>query len=126
MRYFVRAILKKEKHLELKKAIDEGKLGTGSVAGGEYIRDMKHARLLNDGTVEWIEVCFCNPPLDEERPYWEEYFTLKEITDATGRKNCNHETGKLLWSCVSCNCTKKQENELMKKGKSFYRSLPPT
>ena len=126
MRYFVKAILKKEKQVPLKKAIDEGKLGAGSIAGGEYIRDMKQARILNDGSAEWIEVCFCNPPLDEERPYWEEYFELKEITDATDRKNCKHETGKLPWSCVSCDCTKKQENELMKKGRSFYESLLPS
>ncbi len=126
MRYFVKAVLRKEKQLQLKRAIDNGELGAGSVAGGEYIRDMKHARLLDDGSAEWIEVCFCNPPLDEERPYWEEYFDLKEITDATDRKNCKHETGKLPWSCVNCNCTKKQETELIKMGKSFYESLFPS
>jgi hypothetical protein len=124
MRYFVKAILRKDKRYQLKKAIDDGKLGAGSIAGGEYIRDMKHARLLHDGSAEWIEVCFCNPPLDEERPYWEEYFELREITDATDRKICKHETGELPWSCVNCNCTKKQEKELMKFGKSFYESLP--
>src|SRR5437867_10990796 len=97
MRYFVKAILKKEKQLQLKKSIDDGKLGSGSVAGGEYIRDMKHARLLEDGSVEWIEVCFCHPPLDEEKPYWEEYFELHEIVEATDRKNCGHETGELRW-----------------------------
>ena len=124
MRYFVKAILKKDKHRQLKKAIDKGELGAGSIAGGEYIRDMKHARLLDDGSAEWIEICFCDPPLDEERPYWEEYFELTEITDATDRKLCKHETGEQPWSCVSCNCTKKQEKELMEAGKSFYESLP--
>ena len=124
MRYFVKAILKKGKQLQVKKSIDDGKLGSGSVAGGEYIRDMKHARLLEDGSVEWIEVCFCYPPLDEEKPYWEEYFELHEIVEATDRKNCGHETGELPWSCVGCDCTKEQESELMKKGKSFYESLP--
>jgi hypothetical protein len=124
MRYFVKAILKKDKHSQLKKAIDKGELGAGSVAGGEYIRDMKHARLLDDGSAEWIEVCFCDPPLDEERPYWEEYFELVEIKDATDRKVCKHETGEQPWSCVNCNCTKKPEKELMKAGKSFYACLP--
>jgi hypothetical protein len=123
MRYVVKAVLKKNKHHQLKKAIDSGRLGKGSIAGGEYIRDMKFARLSDDGTTEWIEVCFCDPPLDEERSYWEEYFELKEIADATDRKNCKHETGESLWSCVNCNCTKKQEAELMKKGRSFYESL---
>jgi hypothetical protein len=123
MRYVVKAFLKKDKQLQLKRAIDEGKLGAGSVAGGEYIRDMKHARLLDDGSAEWIEVCFCDPPLDEERPYWEEYFDLNDIEDATDRKICKHETGELPWSCVDCACTKKQEKELMRVGSSFYESL---
>jgi hypothetical protein len=122
VRYLVKAILKKDKLHPLKKAIAEHTLGAGSVAGSEYIRDMKHARLLDDGCIEWIEVCFCNPPLAEERPYWEEYFELKEISDATDRQGCRHENGQELWSCVNCNCTKKQEKELMKIGRSFFES----
>lgn len=108
---------------KLKNAIDHAKLGIGSIAGTEYIRDMKHARLMDDGHVEWIEICFCNPPLDEERPYWEEYFELKEITDATDRQLCKHETGEEAWSCINCNCTSKLEKQLAKAGASFYQSL---
>src|SRR5438105_9058466 len=107
MRYMVKAKLKNEKSLQLKEAIGNGSLGKGSVAGDEYIRDMKHARLLEDGTETWIEVCFCNTPLAEEQPYWEEYFDLISITDAADRKTCKHETGKKPWSCVHCSCTNK-------------------
>ncbi len=66
MRYVVLAKLKEDKKQQLKAAIDNGIPGSGSVAGVEYIRDMKHARLLDDGTVIWVEVCFCTLPLDEE------------------------------------------------------------
>jgi hypothetical protein len=40
-------------------------LGCGSVAGDEYLRDMKAARLCDDGTARWIEICFCPTPLLE-------------------------------------------------------------
>jgi hypothetical protein len=123
MRYLIKAKLKEEKQQQLKQAIDNTTLGKGSIAGGEYIRNMKSARLLEDGTTTWIEVCFCDPPLAEERPYWGEYFYLLKITDATDRKNCKHETGKKFWSCVNCNCTAKQEKEMENWGDSFYKSL---
>ncbi len=123
MRYLVKAKLKEGKLQQLKEAIDNNTLGKGSVAGGEYIRDMKHARLLKDKTATWIEVCFCDPPLAEERPYWEEYFHLLKITDATNRKNCKHETGAKPWSCVNCKCTAHQEKEMKNFGVPFYESL---
>jgi hypothetical protein len=53
--------------------ISKGTLGAGSVAFGEYVKNMKHARLLVDGTVSWIEVCFCAKSLNEEMPYWGKY-----------------------------------------------------
>jgi hypothetical protein len=52
----------------------KGTLGTGSVAFGEYVKNMRQARILEDGTVCWIEICFCPTPLNEGKPYWEEYF----------------------------------------------------
>ncbi len=126
MRYIVQARLKHHKEQALKQAIRKRTLGKGSIAGGEYVRNMKQARLLDNGTATWIEICFCDPPLDEERPYWEEYFHLLAIEDAVDRQHCKHETGKKPWSCVSCNCTAKQEKAMESLGKSFYESLPHT
>jgi hypothetical protein len=37
----------------------------------------------DDGTARWVEVCFCAVALDEERPYWEQYFELVRVQDAT-------------------------------------------
>jgi hypothetical protein len=88
MRYLVMACVKAGRGAALARAIDEGTLGKGSVAGDEYLHDMKQARLDDDGTVRWVEVCFCPTPLAEERPYWEEYFELLSIKDAHSRKNC--------------------------------------
>ena len=74
MRYLVRAKVKPGQEADLLQAIEEGTLGKGSIAGDEYLRDMAQARLSEDGSVRWVEVCYCRIPLEEERPYWEEYF----------------------------------------------------
>lgn len=116
----VKARLKEHKASKLKIVIDDYTLGLGSIAGDEYIRDMKHARQLKDGTICWIEVCFCRIPLEEEKPYWEEYFDLLEITDAADRKTCKHETNEKPWSCVNCTCTKDKMKELKSNGERFY------
>ena len=73
MRYLVTARVKPGKSDALARAIDEGTLGEGSVAGDEYLRNMASARQLDDGRVQWVEVCYCATPLAEEREYWEEY-----------------------------------------------------
>ncbi len=126
MRYYVKAKLKKGRGEQLKESIESGTLGKGSVAGGEYIRNMKNARLIENNFAVWIEVCFCDIPLAEEKPYWEEYFDLIQITDSAIRKACKHETGRDFWSCIDCNCTDKKEKELNKQGSSFLNSLSKT
>ena len=87
MRYLVRARIKPEKERALAAAIERGTLGAGSVAEGEYLRNMQEARLFSDGTARWVEVCYCNVPLEEERPYWEEFFDLVKSTGCA----CPHE-----------------------------------
>jgi hypothetical protein len=71
MRYLVRARVKPGREGDLLKAIEDDTLGHGSVAEGEYLRNMEEARLCSDDTVRWVEVCYCPTPLQEERPYWE-------------------------------------------------------
>ena len=79
MRYLVRAKVRSGLLQPLLGAIDDETLGRGSVAEGEYLRNMKNARLMGDGTVRWVEICYCPTPLLEERPYWEQFFELYEV-----------------------------------------------
>jgi hypothetical protein len=123
MRYLVMARVKAGRGAALARAIDEGRLGKGSVAGDEYLHDMKQARLDDDGTVRWVEVCFCPTPLVEERPYWEEYFELLSIKDAHSRKNCRDLSGQQAWACCDCDCTKRLEQQLAERGHSFIKRL---
>lgn len=123
MRYLVKARLKAGSKESLLEAIDDGTLGKGSVAGDEYVDDMNHARLLEDGTAEWVEVCYCAVPLQEERPYWEKYFELLKVRDAHARRNCRHENGTRPWACSDCDCTLQLEEKLKGKGKPFLETL---
>ncbi len=123
MRYLVTARVRSGREAELLAAIDRGLLGEGSVAGGEYIRNMVDARLCNNGTARWVEVCFCDEPLAEERPYWEEYFDLDRVQDARSRRLCRDANGTEPWACCDCDCTDRLEARLKTQGRSFLDSL---
>ena len=126
MRYLVKARLKAGCDAALLRAIDDETLGRGSIAGDEYLHDMRRARLNDNGVATWVECCFCDPPLEDERPYWEEYFELLSVTDAHSRRNCRHENGTETWACCDCDCTLKLEQRLATKGVSFLNRLRQT
>jgi hypothetical protein len=119
MRYLVTARVKAGRLEPLRRAIADGTLGAGSIAGDEYLENMAHARELPDGRVKWVETCFCATPLDEERPYWEDYFDLLRVKDAHARSRCRHETGEQYWACSTCDCTARLECALEKQGRPF-------
>ena len=107
----------------LLQAIRSGMLGRGSVAGSEYLRNMKAARIGDDETVRWVEICYCSIPLQEERPYWERYFDLVRIQDAHDRSRCRDQNGSEPWSCNECDCTERLERKLGQWGEPFLRTL---
>jgi hypothetical protein len=119
VRYLVTARVKRGQSAALAKAIDRGTLGAGSVAGGEYLRNMGEARQHEDGRVQWVEVCFCWTPLAEEREYWEEYFDLDKVQDAHARSRCRDLNGSERWACSDCDCSQRLEARLATKGKPF-------
>ena len=123
MRYLVRARVKPGREPDLLQAIDNEILGRGSVAEGEYLRNMQEARVHSDNTARWVEVCYCPTPLQEERPYWEEYFELTRVQDAHDRRNCRDENGTEPWACGDCDCTVRLEEKLKAQGTPFLESL---
>jgi hypothetical protein len=123
MRYLVRARVRPGCERDLLEAIDDGSLGDGSVAEGEYLRNMKDARLCPDETARWVEVCYCPTPLQEERPYWERYFELTRVQDAHDRRRCRDQNGSEPWACGDCDCTERLERKLQVTGKPFLKSL---
>jgi hypothetical protein len=119
MRYLVTARLKPGRTEPLAAAIEHGALGAGSIAGDEYLRNMDEARELDDGRVQWVEVCYCATPLAEERPYWEEYFELTKVQNAHARSRCRDLNGTEPWACGDCDCSARLEERLSSKGRRF-------
>ncbi len=119
MRYLVTAKVKPGREQALAQAIEDGTLGAGSIASGEYRRNMECARLVRDGSVKWVEVCYCPTPLAEERPYWEAYFDLVKVQDAHARDRCRDVNGTDPWACSDCDCTEKLEARLTTWGSLF-------
>lgn len=123
MRYLVRAEVKPGREGALLQAIENKTLGQGSVAEGEYLRNMKEARLCDGHSVRWVEVCYCPTPLQEERPYWEEYFELTRVQDAHDRRQCRDVNGSEPWACGQCDCTERLEHKLKTTGEGFLQKL---
>jgi hypothetical protein len=123
MRYIVKARVKPGREKALLNAIESGTLGKGSVAGDEYQHNMEQARLAADGSAHWVEVCFCATPLQEERPYWEEYFELVTVKDAHARRNCRDLNGTEPWACCDCDCTERLDERLNRSGRPFLQLL---
>jgi hypothetical protein len=123
MRYLVTARVRRGRESDLLKAIEEERLGEGSVAGDEYLRNMAQARLSEEGSVRWVEVCFCWEPLAEEKPYWEQYFDLVRIQDAHSRRKCRDLNDSEPWACCDCDCTDKLEARMEGWGRPFLEVL---
>jgi hypothetical protein len=119
VRYLITAKVKPGQEAALDRSIEEGTLGRGSVAGDEYLRNMQEARQLDNGKVQWVEVCYCYTPLAEERPYWEKYFDLLKVQDAHARSRCRDLNGTENWACDNCDCTDRLEKRLAVKGQPF-------
>ena len=119
-RYLVKARVKDGRTAALAKAMADRTLGRESIAGDEYLHDMQMARANAKGEAHWVETCFCDPPLEEERPYWEKYFDLLSVKDAHSRRNCRHENGNAPWACCDCDCTERLEERLASRGKIVF------
>jgi hypothetical protein len=123
MRYLVTARVKAGQREALDRAIEDESLGRGSIAGDEYLRNMTAARQLDDGRVQWVEVCYCATPLAEERDYWTVYFSLDKVQDAHARSRCRDLNGTEPWSCGDCDCSARLEARLATKGRPFLDTL---
>jgi len=123
MRYLVRARVKPNGERSLLQAIERGTLGKGSIAEGEYLRNMREARFCADGAARWVGVCYCPAPLQEERPYWEQYFELVKVQDAHDRRQCRDQNGSEPWACENCDCTERLERKLATLGEPFLGTL---
>ena len=123
MRYLVKARVKPEQAEQLQQAIAHRTLGRGSVADGEYLRNMAAARALDDGEVRPLLLRREAIPLEEERSYWEAYFDLLAVKNAHNRNQCKDLNGTEPWACSACDCTVQLEQTLATWGEPFLPKL---
>jgi len=87
------------------------------------LRNMTQARVDDKSIVSWVEVCYCEKPLNEEAAYWEEYFELVSIEDAHARRNCRDDNGSEPRACADCDCTDPLEEKMRNRGQRFLDVL---
>jgi hypothetical protein len=66
MRYFISAQPRTGELLRFWELLNNGTIAKQEPDGQEIIASMKRA-VVSNGNVEWIETCFCSPPLNHER-----------------------------------------------------------
>jgi hypothetical protein len=123
MRYLVRARIKPGREKALLQAIERETLGHGSLAEREYLRNMGEVRHVPGEGARWVEICYCPTPLQEERPYWEEFFDLVRVQDAHDKRQCRDFNGSEPWACGDCDCTRRLEAKLQQLGTAFLQTL---
>lgn len=121
MRYLVKARVKSGREGALLRAIEEGTLGRGSVAGDEYLRNMAQARLCGDGSVRWVEVCSKNS--SQYGRSSSSGTSQKRVQDAHARHRCRDLNGTELWACSECDCTERLEAAMAGWGRPFLEVL---
>jgi hypothetical protein len=105
MRYLVSARVRPGRRAELLAALEEGRFSEGFPYGdlGEVLAE---GRVDDEGTIRWVEVCYCREYLGAalamELPYLEKFLTDIEIADARSPRHC-----KGYPECGDCDCTRK-------------------
>jgi hypothetical protein len=65
--YSVKARYIEEKMKEFYQKLTDGTIKNQKPDGEEIIDSMKRAKITAPDTIQWSEMCFCNPPLKHER-----------------------------------------------------------
>lgn len=67
MIYAIRAHLVDERRAEFYRKLTDGTIASQRPDGAEIVASMRRARVAEDGTVRWTELCYCPTPLRHER-----------------------------------------------------------
>jgi len=109
MKYLVRARIKEGAEKQVRDVIT-----TGSVPGApgyfaDHLADcFAEAQQQEDGSVLWIETCYCEryfgEALAEEKEYIARFFDLGRVKKVVAAKKCGDMTGEEPFKCESCDC----------------------
>jgi len=65
--YSIKAQYIEEKLNKFYQKITDGTIANQKPDGQEIVASMKRAKITESNTIQWSEMCFCNPPLKHER-----------------------------------------------------------
>ena len=65
--YSVKARYTEEKTGEFYQKLTDGTIQNQKPDGQEIVNSMKRAKITEQNTIQWSEMCFCSPPLKHER-----------------------------------------------------------
>ena len=123
MRYLITAKVKPDQAAALRDAIAGETLGQGSIAEGEYLRNMSLARQRADGRVQWVEVCFCGSLSRRSGPTGRSTSTCPACRTPTRASKCRDLYGNEPWACGDCDCTARLEQRMEEWGRPFLEAL---
>ena len=109
MKYLVRARIKEGAENQVRDVITTGSVPGAPSYFAEHLADcFAEAQQQEDGSVLWIETCYCEryfgEPLAEEMDYVTRYFELGRVKKVVAAKKCGDMTGEEPFKCDSCDC----------------------
>jgi hypothetical protein len=109
MKYLVRARIKEGAEDCVRDVIATGAVPGAPSYFADHLADcFAEAQRQEDGSVLWIETCYCEryvgEPLAEEKEYIARYFELGRVKKVIAAKKCGDMTGEEPFKCDSCDC----------------------
>lgn len=102
MIYAVSARLIEHRRAEFYRRLTDGTIAGQRPDGAEIVASMRRARVAEDGTVCWTELCYCPTPLRHEREtVLDHYFSNIETETADGHSTFAGEPLMDLLTAVS-------------------------
>ena len=88
MIYAVTAHLIDDRRAEFHRRLTDGTIAAQRPDGSEIVASMRRARIAEDGTVRWTELCYCPTPLRHEREtVLDRYFSELETESVDAHAN---------------------------------------
>ncbi len=109
MKYLVRAHLKKGTEDRLREVIRRGEVPGAPSYFADHLADcFAEAQRQEDGSLLWIETCYCErylgEALAEEKAYIGRYFELGRVKKVVAAKKCGDMSGERPFECDGCDC----------------------
>ncbi len=109
MKYLVRARIREGAENQVRDVIKTGSIPGAPGYFAEHLADcFAEAQRQVDGSVLWIETCYCEryfgEPLAEEKEYIAQYFELGRVKKVVAPKKCGDMTAEEPFKCESCDC----------------------